>query len=182
MKPFFPETGSDADWSAAFDRLEVYLAALQLRNRPQRIQLALTIIRAAAARHESDPNRSPTTVTMEEARLFIERWFERRLDGDPRAGVTGRLALFITDTPAHWPRALLANDVPLECEAALRASGVRGGPDLQVSRMVPRPLDASPALEAIFTDGWERLERSTVVLALASLALILGVFVLAAIQ
>ena len=50
----------------------------------------------------------------------------------------------ISDATKKWPAALLADDVAPEFAQAIRASKVQAGPDLQISSMVPRPLDHDP--------------------------------------
>ena len=67
MNTFFPRTGSEAEWNAAYYRLEDYFRALRLVNKMHQSQIILRILERAAARHARDATQSPTVLAMEEA-------------------------------------------------------------------------------------------------------------------
>jgi hypothetical protein len=57
----------------------------------------------------------------------------------------GRLALLLADMPGKWQDQFLRpGPWPPEFIAAMRESFFRAGPDFQLSKMAPRPLDLGP--------------------------------------
>ena len=57
----------------------------------------------------------------------------------------GRLALLLADMPGKWQDQFLRpGPWPPEFVAAMRESFFRAGPDFQLSKMTPRPLDLGP--------------------------------------
>src|SRR4029077_9036876 len=95
MKSFFPTTGSDVEWNAAYYRLEDYLRALHVVNKVHQSQIILRLLQAAAVKHAADPTRSPTAVVLEEADTALEEWFAKILPGRSRTEVMGYVALLI---------------------------------------------------------------------------------------
>ena len=170
MTIFFPATGAEADWNAAYYRLEDYLRALHVVNKVHQSQIIIRLLNAAAARHAREPERSPTELAMEEARGEMEQWFQRVLRRQDRALVVGLVAMLTTDASQKWPAAFLSEEIPVEMQRAMQESEVRAGPDFEMSSMVPRPIDVSPLVEGLLKDGWEKLESSTVLLAFGALA------------
>jgi hypothetical protein len=78
----------------------------------------------------------------------------------------GRVALFLCDGPLRWPYAFLATQqIPDDLKAAMRSSLMRAGPELQISNMVPRPIDLG-LIPAFADDAMDRLNRSPVIKAL----------------
>jgi hypothetical protein len=149
MTIFSPSTGSEADWNAAYYRLEDYLRALRIVNKVHQSQIILRLLQLAAARHARDPAQNPTVLAMQEARATMDQWFETLLGPRERIGVVGLISLLVVDAPVKWPAAFLSDaDFP-EFRRAMRESDVRAGPDLQVSSMVPRPIDVTPLLDPI---------------------------------
>lgn len=173
MKPFFPATGAEADWNAAYYRLEDYLRALRVINKVHQSQAILGILERAAARHAQDPTQNPTELAMQEARDAMNRWFEGILGRRERIAVVGLISILAVDAPDHWPAAFLSDDLPAELRVALRESDVRAGPDLEVSSMVPRAIDVSPLLDPIDLPG--TLEKAWRGLAFLAAAVLLGV-------
>jgi hypothetical protein len=155
-KMFFPATGSEAEWNAAHYRLEDYFRSLHVFNKIHQSQLILRLLQAAAARHALNPEVNPTTLAMQEAYSAMDRWFQRVLQEEDAFSRQGRLSLIITDGLERWPTVFLSENVPPDCQQALRESKVQAGPDLQVSSMVPRPLDDSPLLEIELPESWKR--------------------------
>jgi hypothetical protein len=178
MKSFFPTTGSEVEWNAAYYRLEDYLRALHVVNKVHQSQIILRLLQAAAVKHAADPSRSPTALVLEEADAALEEWFAKILPGRPRTEVMGYVALLVADAPEKWPRDFLAEDIPEEFQQAMQQYDVRAGPDLQVSSMVPRPIDISPLVEGVFKDSGEETGAGAWIIALSTLVAIIVLFVL----
>lgn len=146
MSNFCPETGTLEEWNAAYYRLEDYLRAHLVINKVHQSQIILRILQRAAARHRENPEASPVTLSMQEAHEAIDQWFRLLLGGRPippqRIGVAGRLAMYLSDAPARNPRVLLdMEDIPDELIRSMQNASLQAGPDLQISSMVPRPVD-----------------------------------------
>ena len=171
MRTFFPATGSEAEWNAAYYRLEDYLRALRIANKVHQSQIILRILEMAAARHALDPEQNPTALAMGEARSMMEQWFETILGRRERLAVAGLISLLVINAPGKWPVAFLCDQIPAEFRRAIQESEVRAGPDMQVSSMVPRPIDVSPLLDSIHLAGM--LGRAPA-LAIVTGAVILG--------
>jgi hypothetical protein len=180
MNTFFPMTGTESDWNAAFYRLEDYFRAMRMVNKLHQSQIILRVLEKAAARHAVDPSQNPTALAMEEARAEMSQWFENILGQRERIGTVGLLSLLAADAPARWPVAFLGDEVPAELQREMQESDVRAGPDLQVSSMVPRPIDVSPLLDPIhLSDALEKMRWSMTLLAVlvAFVALSFSLFV-----
>ncbi|MCD6048703.1 MAG: hypothetical protein K0Q55_106 [Verrucomicrobia bacterium] len=155
-KTFFPQTGSESEWNAAYYRLEDYFRSLHVFNKVHQSQLILRLLQAAAAKHAVNPDQNPTTLAMEEAHAATDRWFRQVLEYEDQFSRQGRLSLFITDGMERWPTVFLTEEVPPDYQRAMQESRVQSGPDLQVSSMVPRPLDDSPLVEIELPESWTR--------------------------
>lgn len=164
MSPFFPVTGSEAEWNAAYYRLEDYLRALHLVNKVHQSQIILQLLQAAAVKHAQDPSRNPTALVLEEADAAIEQWFARMLPEEERPGVMGYVALLITNGAEKWPGHFLAHDIPAEFLQVMRENDMRAGPDLQISSMVPRPIDV-PLVEELFQDSEVQTQKGAALVA-----------------
>jgi hypothetical protein len=158
---FFPDTGSEREWNAAFYRLEDYLRALQVINKVHQSQIILEILQAAAAKHRENPDESPTTLAMQECHQRTNLWFEEMLERRGRFPIAGLLPMFLADGAGHRSTAFLRPDAPDHFRRALKEHDYEANPDIQVSRMIPRPLDVSPLMEGFFHDGWEKLDALT---------------------
>jgi len=181
MTTFFPNTGSETEWNAAYYRLEDYLRALHVVNKLHQSQIILRLLQAAAVRHAADSGQSPTTIALHEAQAAIDQWCERVLRQQERGWVNGRISLLITDAAEKWPALFLANEIPSDFERVMQESQVQAGPDLQVSSMVPRPIDdINPLVGGLFPDHWDEVERGAVLVAVAvasaAIALLFFVF------
>jgi len=86
--------------------------------------------------------------------------------------------LLVADAPEKWPRDFLAEDIPEEFQQAMQQYDVRAGPDLQVSSMVPRPIDISPLVEGVFKDSGEETGAGAWIIALSTAVAIIVLFVL----
>jgi hypothetical protein len=177
MKMFFQSTGAETEWNAAYYRLEDYFRALHLVNKVQQSQIILRLLQAAAVKHGQNPGQNPTTLAMEEAYAAMDGWLEEIFQRHERVAGAGLVSLLITDAAEKWPTAFMADEIPADFQQAMQESDVRAGPDLQVSSMVPRPIDPGPLLEAMLPERWEKLGRgalvTTCLAVIAILALIL---------
>ncbi len=167
-KTFFPKTGTESEWNAAYYRLEDYFRSLHVFNKVHQSQLILRLLQAAVAKHALNPEQNPTTLAMEEAHAATDRWFQQVLQGEDQFSRQGRLSLFITDGMERWPTVFLTEEVPPDYQRAMQESRVQSGPDLQVSSMVPRPLDDSPLVEIELPESWKRGFSFFTVFALAA--------------
>ena len=156
------KTTESVEWDIAYERVESYLRAHQLRSRRQVARLAGEIVEAARALRQ--PEEPAETVAMRVADERIGAWLTMVL-GDSgtrrrtRVGIQGRLALVIADVPARWPGAFLSDvEPPAELVAAMRAAYLEAGPELQFSNMAPRAIDLGP-LADFAGDTWETLLR-----------------------
>lgn len=161
--PFQPKTGTMDDWNAAYVRVEDYLRAHRIHNRLHQSRLIQQILERAARRHESNPFTSPTALAAEETEAIMDAWFAEMLDqqGQPhdRIAIDGRVALLLSDGPQRWPYAFLdQRRIPPDFAQAMRAGVMQAGPDMEISSMVPRPIDLGPIPEAA-GETMERIER-----------------------
>ncbi|SRR5258708_7817757 len=157
---FRPKTGSMEDWNAAYVRVEDYLRAHRIHNRLHQSRLIQKILERAAARHEKSPYLDPTILASEETERLMNDWFtellgERDLPAE-RVAAAGRVALLLADGPQKWPYAFLDDqNIPPDFLQAVQKSSLKAGPDIQVSSMVPRPID----LGLITSAAGETFER-----------------------
>lgn len=164
---FRPRSGTMEQWNAAYVRVEDYLRAHRIHNRLHQSRLIQATLERAAVRHERDPSANPTVLAAEEIEAAMDAWFAVMLEerGQPheRIASDGRLALLLCDGPEKWPYAFLDDRTPpADFSAAMRAGAIRAGPDLQVSSMVPRPIDLGP-LPEVAGETIERIERWPIV-------------------
>lgn len=138
------------EWNAAYEKVERYFCALRLRNKVVLAQLALTVLNRAKQRAPFEPHCSATELAVEEMDHLITDWFceilgESATGADQMLSTRGRLALLLVDMPGKWQDQFLAPPPhPPEFVAAMREAFLRAGPDFQISRMAPRPLDLGP--------------------------------------
>ncbi|HKB92512.1 MAG TPA: hypothetical protein VKC60_18500 [Opitutaceae bacterium] len=86
---------------------------------------------------------------------FTELLGERDLPAE-RVAAAGRVALLLADGPQKWPYAFLDDqNIPPDFLQAVQKSSLKAGPDIQVSSMVPRPID----LGLITSAAGETFER-----------------------
>lgn len=143
---FSPSTGSPQQWNDAYARLSDYLRAHRIDSRLHRTYLTLEILRRAAKTHAKHPETPPVAVAIHEARRMQRDWL-RDIIGDlkipeSRLDAAGRLAFLLCDGPREYPDFFLdRTNAPPEMLRAMRAPIEQSGPDLAISRMVPRPID-----------------------------------------
>lgn len=142
MSTFFPQTGTEMEWNAAYYRLEDYLRALRIVSKVRQSQIILPILQQAAERHALEPRLNPTTLAVDVLFDTMESWFAA-IDPETDAfrSTAGKVAFLLADSPERWPQFFLATEIPAEYAQELRESAVLAGPDLQVSSMAPRPID-----------------------------------------
>lgn len=159
-EPFGP------DWDEAFLRVESYLRAHQIESRLVLNRLVVEIIRAAreAADAPEGAGLDAVALAMREAERRTAAWFAQVLGDaadpeDERLGTRGRIALVMADVPARWPQHFLAaTPPPPELVEAMRAAYIEAGPELELTRMVPRPIDFGPIANAA-DEAWQTFAR-----------------------
>ncbi|HEU6447870.1 MAG TPA: hypothetical protein VFV23_05490 [Verrucomicrobiae bacterium] len=133
------------EWNAAYGKVESYFHALRIRNKALLGQLVLRVLDRAMHRAPDEPNLSATQLAAEEMDRVVTEWFSQVLDVpimDRMLSTRGRLALLLTDMPGKWQEQFLRpGPWPQEFVNAMRETYLRAGPDFQLSKMAPRPLD-----------------------------------------
>ena len=138
------------EWNAAYAKVESYFHALRIRNKPLLGQLVLRVLERAQRRASAEPDHSTTLLAAEEMEYIVTEWFSEVLQSPPtKADQTlstrGRLALLLADMPGKWQEQFLRpGPWPEEIVSAMRETFLRAGPDFQLSKMAPRPLDLGP--------------------------------------
>jgi hypothetical protein len=131
-------------------KVENYFHALRIRNKPLLGQLVLRVLERAQRRAPSEPARSATELAAEEMDRLVTSWFAEVLQASPTGAdqmlsTRGRLALLLADMPGKWQDQFLRpGPWPSEFVASMRESFFRAGPDFQLTKMTPRPLDLGP--------------------------------------
>lgn len=143
-----PNPADMAELDEAYGKVENYLRACRVSSRLHRARMnALIVSRALERRAGPAGDKRPLcTLAIEEARQLITAWLGGLLPPRPSdqsyTPEEGFVALYLCDCPMRWPNAFLAaGEEPPGFRDTLRARLVKAGPDLEVSRMVPRPLD-----------------------------------------
>ena len=138
------------EWNAAYVKVENYFHALRIRNKPLLGQLVLRVLERAQRRAPGELARSATELAAEEMDRLVTEWFAAvlqtsPLNNDQMLSTRGRLALLLADMPGKWQDQFLRpGPWPEEFVESMRESFFRAGPDFQLSKMVPRPLDLGP--------------------------------------
>jgi len=138
------------EWNAAYVKVENYFHALRIRNKPLLGQLVLRVLERAQRRAPAEPKRTATELAAEEMDRIVTDWFAQVLQTSPigseqTLSTRGRLALLLADMPGKWQDQFLRpGPWPQEFVDSMRESFFRAGPDFQLSKMTPRPLDLGP--------------------------------------
>lgn len=138
------------EWNAAYVKVENYFHALRIRNKPLLGQLVLRVLERAQRRAPGEHGRSATEIAAEEMDRIVTDWFAEVLQTSPvgsehTLSTRGRLALLLADMPGKWQDQFLRpGPWPEEFVESMRESFFRAGPDFQLSKMAPRPLDLGP--------------------------------------
>ncbi|WP_309008915.1 hypothetical protein [Pelagicoccus sp. SDUM812005] len=172
-----PRSEGFVDWSEAYERVESYFCALQIRDRLLLSQLVAQILSRAAERYEGSP-KSASVLAMEEAKEVVKSWFGRVLDAagveHGELGAQGRLALFLADMPARWQSEFLhPGPWPAEFLEAMKATYLSTGPEFSKARMTPRDIDLGP-VSAVADETWRVIDRWPILGALFVWTLYLG--------
>ncbi len=134
-------------WDAAYQRVEHYLHAMHIRNRPVLNKLVQRILERSLQRIEHGENRAPAEVAGEEMMHTLARWFQSVLpveDGESEADllVRGRLALIMSRlTPERQALVLSEGVDDAEFLAELGRAYSLTGPRFEQAAMHARPLD-----------------------------------------
>lgn len=178
-----PAKGADPEQDEAYEKVENYLRACRVSSRLQRARLTALMLQRATARHQGDPSavaRPLPELAIEEARGLIQEWVMRLLPprtGDqPYSPSEAFSALYLCDAPTRWPGVFLdPREVPPGFQDILRSRLVKAGPSLQVSSVVPRPMDFGLATAArVRLEGFPSLRALATWFLVA--ALLLGLF------
>ena len=138
------------EWNAAYLRVESYFHALRINNKVLLGQLVLRVLERTLHRASAEPQRSVTELAAEEMDAVVTEWFATVLERIPTGvehllNTRGRLALLLADMPGKWQDQFLhAGPWPKEFVEAMQESYLHAGPDFQLSKMTPRPLDLGP--------------------------------------
>jgi hypothetical protein len=138
------------DWNAAYAKVESYFHALRVRNKVLLNRQVIHVLKRAMRRAPLEPARHVTELAAEEMDLVVTEWFaqvlQESLTGtDHMLSTRGRLALLLVDMPGKWQEQFLRpGPWPEEFVSAMREAYLRAGPDFQLAKMAPRPLDLGP--------------------------------------
>jgi hypothetical protein len=131
-------------------KVENYFHALRVRNKALLGQLVLRVLERAMQRAPAEPDHFATQLAVEEMDRLVIEWFaavlqESPANADQMLTTRGRLALLLADMPGRWQEQFLRpGPWPEEFIKAMRETYFRAGPDFQLSKMTPRPLDLGP--------------------------------------
>jgi hypothetical protein len=137
------------EWNAAYSKVESYFHALRVRNKVLLGQLVALVLERAMERAGREPQRPATELAVEEMDRLVNEWFAEVLQAPPAGAemlsTRGRLALLLADMPGRWQDQFLRSGPwPNDFVVAMRENYLRAGPDFQLVKMTPRPLDLGP--------------------------------------
>jgi hypothetical protein len=138
------------EWNAAYVKVENYFHALRIRDKTLLGQMVLRVLERAQRRAPLETQRSTTELAVEEMERLVTGWFAEVLqtspiNADQMLSTRGRLALLLADMPGKWQEQFLRpGPWPKEFVGAMRETFLLAGPDFQLSKMTPRPLDLGP--------------------------------------
>jgi hypothetical protein len=138
------------EWNAAYAKVESYFHALRVRNKVLLGRQVIHVLKRAMRRAPQEPQRPATELAAEEMDLVVTEWFAQVLqesvtDANHMLSTRGRLALLLADMPGKWQDQFLQpGPWPEEFIKSMRDAYLRAGPDFQLAKMTPRPLDLGP--------------------------------------
>jgi len=138
------------EWNAAYAKVESYFHALRIRNKVLLGRLVIHVLKRAMRRAPQEAQLTATELAAEEMDLVVTEWFGQVLQEAPvganhMLSTRGRLALLLVDMPGKWQEQFLHPPPwPEEFIKAMREAYLRAGPDFQLAKMAPRPLDLGP--------------------------------------
>jgi len=156
------------EWNEAYVKVERYFKALRVRNRILLGNLVNQVLERAMRRAPNELTRTASELASLEMDHVIGEWFaevlrESRDGAEQMLSTRGRLALLLVDMPGRWQEQFLRpGPWPEEFARRMRESYLSAGPDFQLARMTPRPLDLGPI--AALTDFRRWPLRRTMVL------------------
>ena len=165
------------DWNAAYAKVESYFYALRIRNKVLLGRMVIHVLKRSMRRAPQEPQRPVTELAAEELDLVVTEWFAQVLQEPPEATdhlltTRGRLALLIVDMPGKWQEQFLRpGPWPEAFVKAMREAYLRAGPDFQLSKMTPRPLDLGP-IATLTNLGRTSLRKMVIVWIIFALLLI----------
>jgi len=148
------------DWNAAYAKVESYFHALRVRNKVLLGRLVIHVLKRAMRRAPQELHRSVAELAAEEMDQVVTDWFAQVLQESPAGAdrmlsTRGRLALLLADMPGKWQDQFLRpGPWPDEFVKAMRDAYLRAGPDFQLSKMAPRPLDLGPIATLTQLSQW----------------------------
>ncbi len=169
------------EWNSAYAKVESYFHALRIQNKVLLGQLVIHVIERSMLRAPNEPQRSATQIAAEEMDRLVTTWFsevlqEKPTNVDQQLSTRGRLSLLLADMPGKWQDQFLRpGPWPEEFVTAMRETYLRAGPDFQLSKMTPRPLDLGPITTL---DSFSRLPYIRMIAAWALfLAALVAIFI-----
>lgn len=136
------------EWNAAYAKVRSYFHALRVRDEVLLNRLVVHVLKRSMRRAPQEPQRPVTELAAEEMDLVVTEWFAQVLHESPAShllSTRGRLALLLADMPGKWQDQFLRSGPwPEPFEKAMRDAYLRAGPDFQLAKMAPRPLDLGP--------------------------------------
>lgn len=138
------------EWNAAYAKVESYFHALRIRNKTLLGRLVILVLKRAMRRAPQEPQLSATELAAEEMDAVVTEWFGQVLQEAPAEAAhmlstRGRLALLLVDVPGKWQEQFLHPPPwPEDFIKSMREAYLRAGPDFQLAKMAPRPLDLGP--------------------------------------
>jgi hypothetical protein len=148
------------DWNAAYAKVESYFHALRVRDKVLLGRLVIHVLKRAMRRAPQELQCPVTELAAEEMDLVVTDWFAQVLQESPAGtdhmlSTRGRLALLLADMPGKWQEQFLRpGPWPEAFVKAMRDAYLRAGPDFQLSKMAPRPLDLGPIATLTQLSQW----------------------------
>lgn len=148
------------DWNTAYAKVESYFHALRVRDKVLLARLVIHVLKRAMRRAPQELQRSVTELAAEEMDQVVTDWFAQVLQEPPTStdhmlSTRGRLALLLADMPGKWQEQFLRpGPWPDEFLKAMRDAYLRAGPDFQLAKMTPRPLDLGPIATLTQLSQW----------------------------
>lgn len=167
------------EWNVAYGLVESYFNALRVRNKVLLGRLVLHVLDCALKRAPNEPALSIPQLAAEEMDRLVTDWFTQVLpdlagESDHLLSTRGRLALLLADMPGKWQDQFLRpGPWPAEFVSAMRETYLRTGPDFQISKMMPRPLDLGPIATLTTIGRLPSLRIAAAWLALAGLLVLI---------
>lgn len=144
-------------------RVDDYLRAHRVAP-GQRAELLPLILEAADRKRSAEPAQNFTTLAIEQAEALIEGWIDRLVPvrGDEpssRRVAHGRAAVHIAGLPQSWPEYFLdKGEPPPALVTRLRAAYLEAGPDVELSNMVPRPIELG-VVSTVADGTWRTFDK-----------------------